>query len=257
MAIDFHSKANRASYTGRRADPGWFDALRRIVDPKGKHVADIGCGGGIYSRAWREMGAPAVVGVDFSQEMVAAAREQAAGIPQICFRQGHAAATGLPSGGADIVFQRALIHHLKNYEACFAEAHRVLVPGGMLIVQDRTPADVDLPGSVEHVRGYFFECFPKLLAVETARRPTDDVVRTALQGAGFHDIQSSVLWEVRKFHQDREQLTQDLAARTGRSLLHHLTDGELKELISYMESRIPADGPVIEKDRWTLWSATT
>ncbi len=165
MAIDFHAKTNRGTYAGRSADAGWADAMRRIVDPARKRVADIGCGGGIYSRAWHELGAD-VVGVDFSEQMVAAAREQAADLSQIAFQQGDATATGLPAASRDIVFERALIHHLKDYKACFAEARRVLVPGGSLIVQDRTPDDIRLPGSPEHVRGYFFERFPPLGAAQ-------------------------------------------------------------------------------------------
>jgi ubiquinone/menaquinone biosynthesis C-methylase UbiE len=184
MAIDFHSRRNRSTYAGRQADAGWVEAIRGIVDPAGKQVADIGCGGGIYSRAWHELGAE-VIGVDFSEQMVAAAREQAAGLSRISFRQGDATATGLPAASRNVVFERALIHHLKDYEACFAEAHRVLVPGGSLIVQDRTPDDVQLPGSPEHVRGYFFERFPRLRTVELARRPTDAAVRDALQATGF------------------------------------------------------------------------
>ena len=167
MSIDFHSTQNRNTYRGRQADSGWTDAIRRIVDPTGKRVADIGCGGGIYSLAWHEAGAGDVMGVDFSEQMVAAAREQAAGLSGISFRQGDATATGLPSAGVDIVFHRALIHHLKGYEPCFAEARRVLVPGGRLIVQDRTPADVQLPGSAEHIRGItssaFRACWPSRL----------------------------------------------------------------------------------------------
>jgi ubiquinone/menaquinone biosynthesis C-methylase UbiE len=255
MAIDFHAKANRGTYTGRRADAGWVEAIRRIADPTGKRVADIGCGGGIYSLACRGTGAGDVVGIDFSKEMVAAARDQTAGLSHLSFRQGDATATGLPSASVDIVFQRALIHHLRGYEACFAEARRVLVPGGRLIVQDRTPADVELPGSPEHLRGYFFERFPRLLAVETGRRPTDATVRMALRAAGFRDIENVSLWEVRKIHDGVERLKQDLAACTGRSILHDLSDSELGELIAYIEARIPADDPIIEKDRWTLWSA--
>ena len=49
--------------------------------------------------------------------MVDAAREQAAGLSDISFQQGDATATGLPPASADIVFQRALIHHLKDYTA--------------------------------------------------------------------------------------------------------------------------------------------
>jgi ubiquinone/menaquinone biosynthesis C-methylase UbiE len=254
MTIDFHAKVNRDTYTGRQADAGWADTVRRIVDPAGKSVVDIGCGGGIYSRAWRDLGASTVVGVDFSQAMVAAACEQAAGLCRISFRQGDAAATGLPKASADIVFQRALIHHLRSYEPCFAEARRVLVRGGRLIVQDRTPADVGVPGSAEHIRGYFFERFPRLLAVEGVRRPTDAAVRAALQATGFEQVESVALWEVRRTYKDWQHLEADLAARTGRSILHELSDSELEELIVYIEARV-ADGPILEKDRWTLWSA--
>jgi ubiquinone/menaquinone biosynthesis C-methylase UbiE len=254
MAIDFHSRTNRSTYTGRQADAGWVEAIRRTVDPADKRVADIGCGGGIYSQAWHELGAE-VVGVDFSEQMVAAAREQAAGLSRISFRQGDATTTGLPAASRDVIFERALIHHLKDYKACFAEAHRVLVPGGSLIVQDRTPDDVQLPGSSEHIRGYFFERFPRLLAVELARRPTDAAVRDALQATGFHNVKSVTLWELRKTHEDWEALKQDLTKRTGRSILHDLSDEELAELILFIEKRLPADGPIVEKDRWTLWSA--
>lgn len=254
MAIDFHSRANRGTYASRHADDGWKAAIQRMVEPSGRRVADIGCGGGIYSRAWHELGARAVTGVDFSQAMVDAAREQAVGLADVSFRQGDATATGLPPASADIVFQRALIHHLKDYGPCFAEARRVLAPGGTLIVQDRTPDDVELPGSPEHLRGYFFECFPRLLAVETGRRPTDAAVRAALDATGFAKAEMSVLWEVRKVHRAWQELKQDLTRRTGRSILHDLSDEELAGLILYIEKRLPG-GPIVEKDRWTMWSA--
>jgi hypothetical protein len=46
-------------------------------------------------------------------------------------------------------------------------------------------------------------------------------------------------------------------ARTGRSILHELTDTELQELTQFIESiyASTANSPIIEKDRWTLWSA--
>jgi hypothetical protein len=36
----------------------------------------------------------------------------------------------------------------------------VLVPGKRLIMPDRTPAEVELSGTSEHLRGCFLECLP-------------------------------------------------------------------------------------------------
>jgi hypothetical protein len=65
----------------------------------------------------------------------------------------------------------------------------------------------------------------------------------------------AVLWEVRKVHDGWHALRQDLINRTGRSILHDLSDTELAELIAYIEKRVPAAGPIVEQDRWTVWSA--
>jgi ubiquinone/menaquinone biosynthesis C-methylase UbiE len=253
--IDFHSEANRGTYARRDADIGWADAMAAIVDPAGKRVADIGCGGGIYSQAWRRLGASDVVGVDFSAQMVADARARTAGLSGLAFQQGDAAATGLAPASRDIVFERALIHHLGRYEPAFAEARRVLVPGGRLIVQDRTPADVGLPGSPDHLRGWFFERFPRLLAIEAGRRPTSEAVEKALQAVGFGAIRCRTLWEVRRTYATIEALERDLEARTGRSILHALDDGELHDLVAFIRERIGTP-PIVERDRWTVWSAS-
>ena len=194
------------------------------------------------------------MGVDFSAQMVSAAGERSTGQAGLAFRQGDAADTGLPALSRDIVFQRALIHHLERCEPAFAEARRLLVPGGTLIVQDRTPADVALPGRPQHLRGWFFECFPRLLAIETGRRPTTEAVEQALQATGFTDCRSRTLWEVRRTYARVEDLERDLAARTGRSILHALDDEELRDLIAFIRARI-GPPPIVEKDRWTVWSA--
>ncbi|MDB5807265.1 MAG: Class SAM-dependent methyltransferase [Betaproteobacteria bacterium] len=260
MPIDFHQHQNRYTYATRNADSGWAQAIQAIVAPHGalaeKRVADIGCGGGIYSLAWQALGAGSVRGVDFSAQMVTAAREKSAGVDNVSFSQGDATASGLEGESTDIVFERALIHHLKDYAACFAEARRVLAPGGLFIVQDRTPDDVALPGAPDHMRGYFFERYPRLLQVEAGRRPPVAKVEQAMRDAGFSQVQSQTLWEIRKTYPDFETLGKDLAARTGRSILHDLNDTELADLIAHIKSQLPANGPIVEKDRWTLWVGT-
>src|SRR5690606_31622582 len=154
MAIDFHSEKNRYTYASREANTDWAQAILEVANPRGCRVADVGCGGGIYSNAWADLGAASVIGVDFSEQMVIAARENARERRHVSFQQGVADRTGLASDRFDIVFERALIHHLQDFDSCFAEAYRLLAPGGKLIIQDRTPEDVQIPGSPEHIRGY-------------------------------------------------------------------------------------------------------
>lgn len=253
MAIDFHDVKNQAAYTGRDAHPDWAGAIRDIVDPAGKLVADVGCGGGIYSVAWAAIGAERVTGVDFSAQMVSDAQGNTQKYSNIAIQQGNALATGLAAGSADIVFERALIHHIGDRVACFKEAHRVLKADGLCIVQDRTPDDVMAPAAADHMRGYFFEAFPRLLDVENGRRPAKSTVKQELREAGFTDIQTRSLWEIRRIYGDLETLATDLRHRTGRSILHELSDGELEELIAFILKKLDGADRVVERDRWTIW----
>jgi len=253
MPIDFHDTANRRTYSGREADASWRQALTGLTDPAGAVVVDVGCGGGSYTRAWHELGAASVIGVDFSEPILAEARAAHGQLPGVTFEAGEATATGLPDACADVVFERALIHHVADLVAVAAEAARVLRPGGTFFVQDRTPDDVALPGSADHPRGWLFEIFPRLLDVENARRPTGPAVMRALAAAGFGALTTTSLWEVRRRYADRENYLAELAQRTGRSILHELSDAELEHLVAELRGRLP-EGPVVEQDRWTLWS---
>lgn len=256
MPIDFHAPSNRHTYAGRAADESWRRAMREITDPAGLDVVDVGCGGGTYSQAWLDLGAARVTGVDFSAEMLAAATEAAAGEERLRFVQGDATATGLPDGAADVVFARALIHHVADHGAFAREARRLLRPGGLCIVQDRTADDVRRPGSPSHPRGWFFERFPRLLDVELGRRPQAAALAGELRGAGFADVSVRSLWEVRQVHPDREAFLAEISERRGRSLLHELDDEELEALVDHLRDRLP-DEPVTDADRWTLWVART
>ncbi|HEX2170852.1 MAG TPA: methyltransferase domain-containing protein [Dehalococcoidia bacterium] len=255
MPIDFHAPANRHTYATRWVDRSWVEGVTVLIDPAGKRVLDIGCGGGTYTRAWAELGAAEVTGIDFSEPFLATAAERCRDLPQVGFRRADATATGLPDGCAEIVFERALIHHLADRAALVREAHRLLVPGGTYLVQDRTPDDVRLPGAPDHPRGYLFERFPRLLAIEAGRRPETAEVRGWLRAAGFREMGDFVLWETRQVHPTVEALAADYLDRHGRSILHELSDEELAEFVAELKERLPDAGPVTERDRWTIWWA--
>jgi SAM-dependent methyltransferase len=254
VPIDFHDPRNRHTYAGRAADEGWRAAARALVDPAGRDVVDVGCGAGVYGHAWLDLGAATVTGVDFSAEMLAAAREGAAGRPGLRFVAGTADATGLPTASADVVFARALVHHLPEVGPFVTEARRLLRPGGTLVIQDRTMDDVRRPGSPTHPRGLILERFPRLLEVESGRRPDGPALQRRLRAAGLEDVRATVLWELRRTYPSPVPYLDEIGRRTGRSLLHDLDDDELAALVEHLRAALPAGRPVEERDRWTLWS---
>jgi ubiquinone/menaquinone biosynthesis C-methylase UbiE len=258
MPIDFHNKNNRSSYTTRLADQSWREVIQDITELIGKKVLDIGCGGGIYSKALVEMGAAKVTGVDFSEEMLKGAADYCQECDQINFVTGTAFDTKLPSEQYDVILERALIHHIKELNPNFEEVYRLLQKGGTFIVQDRTVEDCLLAGSHSHIRGYIFSCFPKLVDKEVNRRHTDEAVQKALQEAGFRNIKAQKLRETRNTYPNLEELTQGLLARTGRSILHDLTDQELQKLMEYIKGKWQQDFDqhIVEQDQWTIWSAS-
>lgn len=256
MPINFNDERNKFTYTGRTADESWTKAILSLDNPNGLRIADVGCGGGIYSRAWLALGAREVIGVDSSPNMISAATENCSDLSSVSFEVGDATNTGLTESSVDVVFQRALIHHLTDIRPCLEEAIRILKPGGKVIIQDRIPDDIALPGSSENIRGYFFECFPRLLKIESGRRRTDEAVLSELNTVGFEHADSIPVWETRKAYPFKEELLEDVRQRKGRSILHELNDSEIESLVSFIDERLDEFGGIVEKDRWTIWNAT-
>ncbi|MEC5423511.1 methyltransferase domain-containing protein [Virgibacillus sp. C22-A2] len=256
MSIDFHNKKNQATYTTRTADKSWIEKIKNLVPIENiSNALDVGCGGGIYSKALSDIGVGSVTGVDFSEAILKSARDSCREYKNVIFKHGNALETGLDSNSYNLLLERALIHHIEDLKACFKEGYRVLKNEGFYIIQDRTPEDCLLEGNDSHIRGYFAELFPKLIEMETKRRYNSKNVIDSLQEVGFKSIEEFKLWETRKVYSDKNQLLKDLSERTGRSILHGLNDEELKLLISHIDKSLSTNTNIIEKDRWTIWKA--
>ncbi|MFB9927764.1 methyltransferase domain-containing protein [Amycolatopsis halotolerans] len=104
-----------------------YDLLR--LDP-GQAVADVGCGSGRAVAELAVRGAKAV-GVDPDPGMLEAARQR---WPQLDFQAGTAEALPLADGAVAGYRADKVFHDVRDLAAAFAEARRVLAPGGRIVL---------------------------------------------------------------------------------------------------------------------------
>ena len=123
--------------------PGGAEEVARIVAGtpiEGARVLDVGCGlGAIDLLLVERFGAAHVTGIDVEAPLVAraAARVEAAGLSdRISLRRVSPGPFPFEDRAFHVVFSKDSMIHIPDKPALYAEVHRVLVPGGWMLVGD-------------------------------------------------------------------------------------------------------------------------
>ena len=115
-------------------------AMLHGVDVGDRHVLEIGSGLGAAAVALvRTYAARSVLGFDVEPHLVDQARERAAkaGLAeQVRFQLVDPGPLPVGDEAFDMVFSKDAIVHIPDKAACYAEAHRVLRPGGVFVGSD-------------------------------------------------------------------------------------------------------------------------
>ena len=183
----------------------WYrhGALQRAGLKPGADVLDVGMGTGLVAREALALIGPQgrLVGVDPSPGMMG--EVALPGVELVC---GRAEALPRESASSDFVSMGYALRHITDVAAAFAEFHRVLRPGGRLLVLEITKPRGRVGTAL--LKTYMRGVVPMIAALVSRQRDTAELWRyywdtiescippesvlAALRAAGFEDVQRHV-----------------------------------------------------------------
>ena len=153
-------------------DTSLFTELLGDIVITNKRVIDIGCGTGRHWNKLLEKQPASLTGYDVSEEMLLVLKQKFPGQETIRL-------TGTQlnrhDNSCDIIISTLAIAHIENIKAALQEWHRVLKPGGEMIITDYHPEALQKGGTRT------FSHKGRLIAVKNYIHPVEALVKEAKQ----------------------------------------------------------------------------
>ncbi len=153
----------------------------------GEVVLDLGSGGGIdvFLAAQKVGPIGKVIGLDMTQEMIELAQKNAqkVGAQNVEFRLGEMEDMPIEDESIDVIISNCVINLSPDKDRAFAEAYRVLTPGGRMVISDLV-TEGDLPSAVRQSVEAWAGC--------VAGAPDQREYLEKIEAAGFVDLKTRV-----------------------------------------------------------------
>jgi ArsR family transcriptional regulator len=164
-------------YVPGRSWKGLAETLLQLMQPL--VIADLGAGEGTFSQLLAQR-AEKVIAVDNSPNMVEFGARMAAenGLTNLQYRLGDLESPPVKDATVDLAFFSQSLHHALHPQTAVAAAHRILKPGGRIVILDLKKH------SFEQAREMYADTWLGFSEVE---------VRSFLTNAGFAGVQSWVV----------------------------------------------------------------
>ena len=152
----------------------------------GERVLDVGCGPGFYVAELLERVGPKghVAGVDASAPMVAMSTRRVAGHENVELLEAPATALPFDSSSFDAAISVQVLEYVEDVPLALAELHRVLRPGGRLVVWDVDWETVSMRSADPQRMQRVLEAWDRHLV----HRALPTTLAGSLRDAGFTDV---------------------------------------------------------------------